>query len=285
MERIVGINGQLMPEHQAMVPALDRGVLYGYGLFETMAIYSGQVLLIDRHLDRLTQAAPKLGLELPYEQGDLISMITRVVAANKIDEGYLRVTLTAGSVTPGPPLQGTVFIQARSGIPYTKQQYHNGVAAGICRVRRNDTSPLVYLKTLNYLDNLMAREESRRRGWAEGLLLNTRGLLAEGTASNLFLVLRGRLVTPDLESGILPGIIRQVVLELAGEVALPCEERQVTPEELFKADEAFLTNSLMGVMPLTLVDGRPVGDGAPGSVTAMLTELVVSRKLVVGRRS
>lgn len=275
MERIVGINGQLIPEHRAVVPALDRGILYGYGLFETMAVYGGRVLLMDRHLDRLILSVPKLGLEIPVGKDVLINMITGVVAANQIDEGYLRLTLTAGSVAPGPLLQGSVFVQARNGIPYTKQQYRNGAAAGICAVRRNDTSPLVYLKTLNYLDNLMAREESRRQGWDEGLLLNTRGYLAEGTASNMFLVVRGRLVTPDLKSGILPGIIRQVVLELAGEITLPCEERQVTPEELFMADEVFLTNSLMGVMPLTRVDGRPVGDGIPGPVTAKLAKMVV----------
>jgi len=278
MERIAGINGQLMPEYRAMVPALDRGVLYGYGLFETMAVHSGRVLLVDRHLDRLTRSAPKLGLEITMGQDEIINMITGVITANRIDEGYLRLTLTAGSVAPGPPLQGSVFVQARSGIPYGRQQYQNGVAAGICAVRRNDTSPLVNFKTLNYLDNLLAREESRQRGWVEGLLLNTRGHLAEGTASNLFLVLRGRLVTPDAESGLLPGIIRQVVLELAGEVTFPCEERQVSPEELFLADEVFLTNSLMGIMPLTLIDGRPVGDGMPGPVTAKLAELVVSRR-------
>lgn len=270
MERVVSINGRLLPENQGALPVLDRGLLYGYGLFETMAVFAGQAFLMDAHLARLYSSASRLGLEVPYKPGELTAMISKVAEANMVQEGYLRVTLTAGSQPPGPLLPGTVIIQARGGIPYTGEQYNRGLAAGFSSVRRNETSPLTGLKTLNYLDNLLAREDAGKKGWGEGLLLNTRGCLAEGTASNVFLVSGGRLITPDPASGILPGITRQVVIQLALDSGLEVAERPVNPVELEGAGEAFLTNSLMGVMPLTMVSGKPVGRGVPGPVTAML---------------
>ena len=161
MERIISINSRLLPENRAALPVLDRGVLYGYGLFETMAVFTGRAFMVEAHLARLYSGAGKLGLEVPYKSGDLEVTISEVVAANGVTEGYLRVTLTAGSLPPGPSLPGTVFVQARSGMPYSDEQYSQGMTAGYCSVRRNETSPLANLKTLNYLDNLLAREDAK----------------------------------------------------------------------------------------------------------------------------
>ena len=159
---------------------------------------------------------------------------------------------------------------AREVTEYPPELRERGMAAVVSGVRRNETSPLARVKSLNYLDNLLAREEARRSGAGEALLLNTRGFIAEGAASNVFLVRDGTLLTPGVEAGALPGITRQVVMELAGEEGLAVEEANVTLPDLFGAGEAFLTNSVMEVMPLVSVDGRPVGPGRPGPLTERL---------------
>jgi branched-subunit amino acid aminotransferase/4-amino-4-deoxychorismate lyase len=147
------------------------------------------------------------------------------------------------------------------------------MAAVVSSIRRNETSPLSAVKSLNCLDNLLAREDARRRGADEAILLNTRGLVAEGSASNLFLVEGGRLLTPSIESGALPGITRQAALELASAAGLEAAESGVEMQALWDAPEVFLTNSVMEVMPLTMLDGRPVGSGEPGPVTERLGQM------------
>jgi branched-subunit amino acid aminotransferase/4-amino-4-deoxychorismate lyase len=159
---------------------------------------------------------------------------------------------------------------AREVTEYPPELRERGMAAVLSGVRRNETSPLARVKSLNYLDNLLAREEARRSGAGEALLLNTRGFIAEGAASNVFLARDGTLLTPAVEAGALPGITRQLVMELAGEEGLAVEEANVALPDLFGAGEAFLTNSVMEVMPLVSVDGRPVGPGRPGPLTERL---------------
>lgn len=272
MGRYVCVNGSLIEAGAASVDVLDRGFLYGYGLFETVRVEGGQPLLLDEHLERLARGARELEMVLPSDTGGMARMVYDTISFNGIVRGALRLTLTAGPEV-GEGL-GVLVITAQHGLRYRAELYGTGIVAGFLDTPRNERSPLVKLKSLNYLENYLGRREARRRGWDEGLFINTAGYLAEGTVSNVFLVVRGRLVTPDVDSGILPGVTRRLVLEEARSRGLEVMERPVRPEELLDAEESFVTNALMGVMPLVSVGGRPVGRGKPGPVTELLMDAV-----------
>jgi branched-chain amino acid aminotransferase group I len=277
--RWVFVNGELVEEAAARVPALDRGLLYGYGLFETMRSYGGHVFRLEQHHHRLCEGAALLALEVPISLPALGEAIAAVLQRNGLTDASLRLTLTAGPSEAAEPSNAQVVLFAGESTEYPEALYERGMAAVISPIRRNETSPLSRVKSLNYLDNLLAREEARRRGADESLLLNSQGFVAEGSASNVFVVRNGALLTPSVQSGALPGITRQVVLELAAEVGLEVKEIEVELEALFEATEAFLTSSLKEVMPLTRLDGRAVGSGRPGPVSERLRCL--HRELVI----
>jgi len=265
--RWVYLNGDLVAAEQAALPALDRGLLYGYGLFETMRSYGGRVFRLAEHYRRLEAGAEMLAIPVPLTLAALGEAVETTLARNGLADAYVRLTLTAGEAEGGGP---SVVLFAREVTEYAPELRERGMAAVISGVRRNETSPLARVKSLNYLDNLLAREEARRSGAGEALLLNTRGFITEGAASNVFLACDGTLFTPGVEAGALPGITRQVVMELAREEGLAVEEANVALPDLFGAGEAFLTNSVMEVMPLVSVGGRPVGLGRPGPLTGRL---------------
>jgi|OM-RGC.v1.007084947 branched-subunit amino acid aminotransferase/4-amino-4-deoxychorismate lyase len=260
-------NGEIIPAEAASLPAADRGLLYGYGLFETFMVKKGRAVFVEEHLQRLSSSAPKLGLLLSEEdcQTGIINGINRVIEKNCLQEGSLRLTVTAGSESERRP---GILITVKKAPAYRSEHYQQGFRAGFLKNPRNERSPLVYLKSLNYLENLLGRQEAISSNWNEGLFLNTHGCLAEGTVSNIFLVTGDKeLVTPHVSSGLLPGVMRAKVLRKAAAAGYRCRERAVLPEELFSAKECFLTNSLMVVMPLVEVDGKSIGDGKPGQAT------------------
>jgi len=268
---LVYVNGRLLNPAEARVSVADRGFLYGDGLYETMAVYGGQAFMLQAHLDRMMAGAAVIGLDL--DRPSLEEAVLATLRANALRDGYLRLTVTAGdggsrldreSSTP------TVVVTARHGRPYPESTYRQGLKVITSGIRRNPSSPLVRIKSLNFLENVLARREARAAGADEGLMLNLQGKLAEGTVSNLFLVKGGKLITPDEGSGLLPGITRGLVLRLAREQGLLVEEKEVAVADLVEADEAFLTNSLMEVVPLVEVDGRPLGGGKPGPLTRAL---------------
>ena len=264
--RWVYLNGELVAAEQAALPALDRGLLYGYGLFETMRSYSGRVFRLAEHYRRLEAGAELLAIPVPLTLAALEEAVDTTLARNGLAGAYVRLTVTAGPDGG----RASVLLTAREVTEYPPELHRRGMAAVVSAVRRNETSPLARVKSLNCLDNLLAREEARRSGAGEALLLNTREFIAEGAASNVFLVRNGTLVTPGVEAGALPGITRQAVLELAGEEGIEVVETSLALAELAGAGEAFLTNSVMEVMPLVSVDGRPVGPGSPGPLTERL---------------
>ncbi len=263
----VCINGKYLRAGEAAVNVRDRGVLYGMGLFETIRVSGGRPRLVDRHLGRLFSSAGELGLEVPYGQGDIYEMIRRTAAENGMDRGALRLTLTAGGEDCAP----SIFIQSRTS-PYREEHYRRGLRAGFASLRRNEKSPLVRHKTLNYYENMLARREAAEAGWGEAIFLNTAGNLAEGAVSNLFLVNRGKVITPGLENGLLPGITRWRVMEACAILKVPVEERTIIPDELIRAGECFVTNSLMGVMPVVRVGDAAIGGGRPGEITLAVGE-------------
>ena len=261
------LNGELVAAERATLPALDRGLLYGCGLFETMRSYGGRVFRLAEHYRRLAAGAELLAIPVPLTLPALEGAVDATLARNGLADAYLRLTLTAGPGGAGGP---SVVLFAREVSEYPPELRERGMAAVVSGVRRNETSPLARVKSLSYLDNLLAREEARRRGAGEALLLNTQGFVAEGAASNVFLVRNETLLTPSIEAGALPGITRQAVLELAATEGIGVEETNVTLPDLFGAGEAFLTSSVMEVMPLVSVDGMPLGPGRPGPQTERL---------------
>ncbi len=280
MSEIVHLNGSLTPRSQASVSALDYGFLYGYGLFETMRAYGSRVFRLDRHLRRLAHSAEMLGISI--QTIELEGAVMDTLHANKLSDARIRVTISIGegAMTPDPGTceKPTVLITAADYQPYPQQVYQKGFRAVISSIRRNSQSLLSGLKSTNYLESMLARQEARKVGVDEALCLNEKGSLAEASMSNVFLVADGMLKTPGLESGILPGITREAVLKLAPQLDINTLEQDIRLEELLHADEAFLTNSLIEVMPLTEVDGKAVGNGTPGPVTRRL--MTAYRELV-----
>ncbi len=282
MSEIVYLNGSLMPRSQARISALDYGFLYGFGLFETMRAYGGQVFLLDRHLSRLARSAEILGL--PIGVSDLEEAVMATIQANQLSEARIRISISIGEggMAPDPSTcqKPTVLVLAGHYQPYPEQVYQKGFRAVVSSIRRNSQSPLSRLKSANYLESILARQEARAAGVDEALCLNEKGLLAEASMSNVFLVTNGTLRTPGQESGILPGITREIVLELASQLGINTLEHDIRLDELFHAQEAFLTNSLIEVMPLAEIDGKPIGSSRPGPLTKRL--MVAYKKLVMG---
>jgi branched-chain amino acid aminotransferase len=279
-------NGRIVALGEAKISLLDRGVLYGDGLFETMRAYGGRVFRLEAHLERLGSSAPVVRLMLPWTAAELSEAVRGVLAASGLGDAYLRLTVLRGEGPPGPaPVAGVsphYFVIARPLKPYPERCYREGATAIMATTRQNEGSPLSRVKSTSYLNHVLAIGEARDAGADEALLLNNREELAEGATSNLFLVRGDTLLTPPVECGCLPGVTRAVVLERAPALGLTPQLRPLTLPDLLAADEAFLTNSLMEVMPLVRVGEHPIGAGRPGAVTARVAaeyRATVSREL------
>lgn len=275
MADFVYLNGSLLPSAEARIPALDYGFLYGYGLFETMRAYAGgRVFRLDRHLDRLVSSAETLGITA--DTPTLEEAIHETLSANSLSSARIRLTVSAGEGDPVPDpascARSTVLVVAAEYQQLPEETYRRGYRAVTASLRRNHRSPLAGMKSLSFTENLLARQEARRAGVDEAVLLNDRDHVAEASMSNLFVVSGVVLRTPPLDAGVLPGVTREAVLELAQRLGITAVEDDITPDELRQSDEAFLTNSVIELMPLTGLDGRAIGGGAIGPVTQKLRE-------------
>lgn len=269
-------NGRLISADEAVVAPVDHGFLYGHGLFETMRAYNGRIFRLQEHLNRLEAAADYLRWPKLPTQAELGAAITSVLNNNQLKDASVRLTLSRGQGTPRPDPgscgQPTITVFAS---PLPPPLPPEGWCIATVTLRRNLSSPLVKIKSANYLDNILAKQEAKDQGAQEALMLNTAGFVAEGSMSNLFFVAAGNLITPDENSGILPGITRNCIIELAQAAGMPVEVRPVKPEELTEADEIFLTSSVMEVIPVKMLDGCPIGRQqiVPGCVTVRLKKL------------
>jgi len=274
MEEIIYLNGNLIPHPQAKLSPFDHGFLYGYGIFETMRSYDGNIFRLDRHLARLHHAAGTLGIAHKLTTFDLERACHDVLNANKLADARLRLTVTAGEgdITPNPDTCSgiTVFIVARKLVPQPPESYQQGYKAILSSYRRNSHSPLSRLKSTSYMENVLARQEARTAGVDEAVLLNEKGFLAECSATNIFLISAQTMITPAVENGALPGITREAVLESAKSMGIMTIVKLVELGELLTAREAFLTNSILEIMPLTHLDDKPIGSGKPGPITQRL---------------
>ena len=275
MGELVYINGELVSRAEARISAFDRGYLYGYGLFETMRSYNGRVFALDRHLARLMRSARQLALDTALDLTELERGVYRTLEANDLSDARIRLTVTAGEGERGLSLPSggslTIVIVAEGLVLPTPQAYEKGLRAVVVSTRRNSQSALSGIKSIGYLDSLIARHEAAAASADEAILLNDRGLVAECSTSNIFLVYKRRLLTPSVKCGILPGITREVVLELANELKIPAVEAEIRLDDLYKASEAFVTSSIIEIMPIAEVDGKSIGSGKPGEVTKRLT--------------
>jgi branched-chain amino acid aminotransferase len=282
LAEIIYLNGQFVPRSKAKLSPFDHGFLYGYGLFETVRAYQGHIFRLDRHLSRLRRSAESIGLAKRLTSFDLEAAFTKILDANKLKDARLRLTVSAGEgdMTPDPSTcsNPTVLITARNLVPLPPEKYESGFKAALSPLRRNSQSPLSRLKSTCYMENILARMAARAAGCDEAILLNVQGYLAEGSTTNIFLASNGELITPSLESGVLPGITREAVLEIARASNIKTLERQVELKELIEAEEAFITNSILELMPLTWFEGKPIGTGKPGQLTKEL--LTAYRKIV-----
>ncbi|KKM11380.1 hypothetical protein SY88_09110 [Clostridiales bacterium PH28_bin88] len=263
------VDGNLVICKEPQVSCWDHGLLYGYGLFETMRVYGGRIFVLKAHLQRLLSSCDQLGIGTGLSLDDLVNLAGKYVAESEMSNVALRLTITRGDFHRGIP--PGLFITSRQ-LTYLPGHYEQGFSAVTSPVRRNPTSPLVYHKTLNYMDSLLALEEARGAGAQEALFLNTNHRLAEGAISNLFFVRDGIIHTPAVTCGLLSGITRKTVIDLAAAMGYQAIEGEYAMKNLLAAEEAFLTNSLMEVMPLVKVDGIPINHGKPGRVTEDLLQ-------------
>jgi len=257
----VWINGRFTDSRDAKISVFDRGFLYGDGLFETMRAYAGSIFSLDEHLARLFNSSKNLRIKIPYSKKELREASYNIIKRNAVKDAYIRITVTRG---------GNVIIITKEFSGYPRRDYIYGTSAKVLEMTLDEHSPLAGMKTLNRLSYLLAKESAKAGGYGEAILLNTKGDVAEGATSNLFLVKNGRLLTPSLDSGILPGITRRTVIALAKELKIPVIEKHLSYKELILADEVFLTNSLAELLPLIKVDRAKIGRGRPGEVTKLL---------------
>jgi branched-chain amino acid aminotransferase len=274
---LVYLNGLFVPREEATVSVFDHGFLYGDGIYETMRAYNGTLFLLDRHLERLTHSANAISLKLPMPLEEIRMALKETLRVNNLVEAYVRLHISRGpgeigldpALCPAP----TMIIMAKQFKDYPVEYYERGVSVAIVKTRRNHPLALdPSIKGTNFLNNILAKIESIRAGAYEGIMLNWEGFVAEGTICNIFMVKTGTLLTPPLSIGILEGVTRGLVLDLAYREHIPTQEGAFRPQELMDADECFITNSTIEVMPVTVMDGKPIGNGKPGPVTVALAQ-------------
>lgn len=279
MEEIVYLNGVLEPRSKAFISISDHGFLYGYGLFQTMRAYNGKLFLLDRHLKRLYDASEIIGMRQKLDGIDLEKACVETLKANKFKEARVRLTVTNGenAAMPWADSSGApnVTVTAVSYIPFAEEKYVQGFKVGIASVRRSRQSVISSMKSINYLLNVMARMEAAAAGLDETILLNDDGYIAEGGGSNIFFVREGRLTTPSVDSGIIPGVTRGLVMELADSLGIAVTEGTVGLGAVRKCEESFMTNAMIEVMPVVSVKGEKdkevtIGEGKPGKITQRL---------------
>jgi branched-chain amino acid aminotransferase len=269
------LNDRFVPKDEARISVFDHGFLYGDGVYETLRAYDGRVFMLDGHLARLRRSAEGIGLDLPVAEKDWPALIRDALRRNDLRNAYIRITVSRGegeigldpSLCPRP----TVVVICKPLPTYPPAWFTDGVALRIVAVRRNLASALPpEIKSLNFLNNILAKHEASRHGAFDGIMLNADGLVTECTASNVFFVVKQRVCTPAVSCGILDGITRHVVLQLARERGLQAEEGCYPAATLRAADECFLTNTTLEVLPVREIDGAAVGAHTPGPVTAAL---------------
>ena len=271
------LNDRFVQKDQALISVFDHGFLYGAGVFETLRAYGKRIYLLDRHLARLRRSCELIGLTPSIPEEKWKPLLAETLHRNNLVDALLRITISRGAGPPGldslPDAQPTTVIFARPLPNFPPDLWNHGVRLVVVGIRRNLPSALPpEIKSLNYLNNILAKQEATQAQAFDGLMLNAHGYLAECTTSNVFFIKSKQLYTPALESGILPGLTREVVIQLAGELGLSVEEGNYSPDQLVQADECFITNTGFEIMPVREVGNSKIGSSSPGPITKRLQD-------------
>ncbi len=271
------VDGKFFSERDAKISVFDHGLLYGDGLFEGVRAYNGRVFKLKEHIDRLFCSAKSILLRVPMTHRELVAATVETCRRNRLRDAYIRLVVTRGvgtlGLNPNRCKNPSVIIIAGNITLYPSELYERGMEIITVPTTRNLHSALnPAIKSLNYLNNILAKIEANNAGCEEAIMLNAEGFVAECTGDNLFIVKEGQLLTPPLSAGALYGITRRVVMELAAEAGLKVAEPNLTRYDLFNADECFLTGTAAELVPVVRIDGRVIGNGKPGRVTKSLVE-------------
>jgi len=274
----VFLNDQFVQKEHARVSVFDHGFLYGDGVYETLRVYQGKIFLWERHLARLRRSCELIALELPIQDETWMSIIGELLIRNGLQNAGLRVTISRGEgevgIDPRLCARPTVVVMAKPVATYLDQQREQGMSLHLSSVRRNsELAQSPQIKAISFLNNILAKQEAIRVGADDALMLNMEGYLAECTTSNIFFMENQQLYTPAVECGILKGITRDVVIELAKEQGVSVEEGRYTTEQLFKADECFITNTGIEIMSISKIGACQIGQGRRGELTDTLWKI------------
>lgn len=274
------IDGEYFDKQDAKVSVFDHGLLYGDGVFEGIRVYGGKIFKREEHIDRLWDSAKAIWLEIPMTKEKMIEDMEQTVALNEIKDGYIRLIVTRGigdlGLDPEKCVKPSIIIIAAGIALYSPELYEKGLEIVTVNTPRNHPAALSpRIKSLNYLSSILAKIEGKQAGCIEVLMLNHKGELAECSADNVFLIRKGRLLTPPVDAGILEGITRNTVMDLAREAGIEVMEIPLTKYDAYVADECFLTGSAAEVIAVVKIDGRVIGEGKPGPITKQLKELFV----------
>jgi len=269
------IDGKFYSEANAKISVFDHGLLYGDGIFEGIRFYNGRVFRLEEHLLRLWDSARSICLEIPMTMQDMTEAVLETIRQNHLRDGYIRLLVTRGignlGLNPTQCKSPSVIIIAATIALYHEDFYRKGLTIVTCATRRSNSAALnPAVKSLNYLNNVMARIEANLAGADEALMLNDAGNVAECTADNIFILKHGQIFTPPFAAGALRGITRSVVFEIAAELGVKVRETDITRHDVFVADECFLTGTAAEIVPVVKADGRSIGNGKPGPITARI---------------
>ena len=271
------IDGTFYEQSEAKISVFDHGVLYGDGVFEGIRFYQDRVFRLDEHIDRLWDSAKAIALNIPISREEMIEATLATIRQNDLHDGYIRLLVTRGvgslGLSPDSCRRPSVIIIAATIALYPDSLYEKGLTLATCSVRRIPPAALSpRIKSLNYLNNILAKIEAQQAGAAEGVMLNEQGYVAECTGDNLFVIKKGVISTPPVNAGILAGVTRAVVFELANKNHIPIKEDDLTRYDILVADECFLTGTAAEVIAAVQLDRRPIGNGHPGPITLKLVE-------------
>ena len=269
------IDGEFYDKENAKISVFDHGLLYGDGVFEGIRFYNGRVFRLEEHIDRLFDSARAIALNIGMGKSAVIEATLETIRQNNLQDGYIRLVVTRGvgdlGLNPMLCPKASLFIIASKITLYSADKYENGLDVVTCATRRiphGALSPMV--KSLNYLNNVMAKIEAQNAGAGEGLMLNEQGFVSECTGDNIFIIKNGVITTPPISAGALAGVTRSVVFDLAAEFGIPIHEPMMTRYDIFTADECFLTGTAAEIIPAVKLDTRLIGDGKPGPITRRL---------------
>jgi branched-chain amino acid aminotransferase len=274
-ELVIFLDGKFVPESEAKVSVFDHGLLYGDGIFEGIRFYNGRVFKLEEHHDRLWDSARSIALEIPISRQAMTQALLETIRRNDLRDGYIRQIVTRGvgdlGLNPTRCKRASVIIIATSIMLYPKEAYEHGLSVVTCATRRPGAAVLnPAVKSLNYLNNVMARIEANLANADEGLMLNDEGNVAECTADNVFIIKNGHIFTPPIAAGALRGITRSVIFDVASELGIALRETDITRHDVYTADECFLTGTAAEAIPVIKADGRMIGNGKPGPLTGKI---------------